>query len=685
MTVEGGEQNLSVNIDAIPSNAKYIRFNILRKNLHNISNCQIVKGDYDDNIEDAIRNLKVRQDETATRQEEISLKVATKDIIKYESVYNEGYININGIQSVSTNYKYTNPIELNIGDSIICYGFSDAPVSVISKYEDGKYTNLVGGEGEKNKTYSYVAVEKINVVVSSSFIKAHGDPIIYVIKDPVLSSIINSYNLEFEDLKNKTSDISYSIPSVEHINGKYVSEALNYNDLPTYRYTKPILLKKNDEIILKGYVDNIVSAITLCDKDGNLMKSLCLGIGEDYVYSYITREDCYVILSYARGKYLIKNQPSIAILDKKINDLENSFNGSIDVIEPNITQGFYVGTSNNIITISSGSYSITSPIFVPKGKILNASFACQSNVSAISITENIDDVNSRKHTTYILGVNDDLTPSEYEFKAEEDCYVEISFVTKKGLLGIKIREANLREEIEKINTDLAKTNTDLASISTISQLRYYALNRVFCLGDSLTSGAYYANGWTGASIDENYPRVLGRILNTEVTNGGYSGYSASDWFTKNMSEYDFSKYDSFVIWLGTNNGLTDTLDEDVNQYDDYNDFALTETGYYCKIIEYIKEKNSSCIIALGKIFASKGNVETTNKVIEKIAEKYGLLVVDFSDMHKNVHPEWHGGVNNHHFGKAGNIEIAKRITEKFNSHFVDNPLACEFGVTNRKN
>ena len=118
----------------------------------------------------------------------------------------------------------------------------------------------------------------------------------------------------------------------------------------------------------------------------------------------------------------------------------------------------------------------------------------------------------------------------------------------------------------------------------------YNLWKVLCIGDSLTSGASYGEAWgekapAGSSIDQNYPRILGRMLNAEVTNGGVSGWSASDWYTNEVPKYNFANFDTFIIWLGTNNGLTDTLDADVNQYTDFNDFAETETGYYCKIID----------------------------------------------------------------------------------------------------
>ncbi|MBO5017137.1 MAG: SGNH/GDSL hydrolase family protein [Ruminococcus sp.] len=231
-------------------------------------------------------------------------------------------------------------------------------------------------------------------------------------------------------------------------------------------------------------------------------------------------------------------------------------------------------------------------------------------------------------------------------------------------------------KIQKIDSEFSK--------KTSADFYKYAIGKVLCIGDSLTSGANYIS-YEGASIDQNYPRILGRMINAEVENGGFSGYSASNWYEKKIANYDFSKYDTFIIWLGTNNGLTDTISEDVNAFDNYNDYAETETGYYCKIIERIKEQNSSCLIVLTKVFASKGTVSTTNKVIDKIAEKYGLLVIDNSDLSASKRPELHGSINNPHFGKAGNIFIANRYAEKLGEYFAEDPLRTEYGYSARTN
>ena len=78
--------------------------------------------------------------------------------------------------------------------------------------------------------------------------------------------------------------------------------------------------------------------------------------------------------------------------------------------------------------------------------------------------------------------------------------------------------------------------------------------------------------------------------------------------------------------MGYNRGLTDTLSEDVEPYDDYNDYADTDTGCYCKIIEGIRMSNSDIIIIL-IVSSNISSNSTTCQVIEKIANKYGLKIV----------------------------------------------------------
>lgn len=209
----------------------------------------------------------------------------------------------------------------------------------------------------------------------------------------------------------------------------------------------------------------------------------------------------------------------------------------------------------------------------------------------------------------------------------------------------------------------------------------YAVDNMLCIGDSLTAGSCFANDMGGASIEQRYCYYLARMLNTEVTPAAVAGYSASDWYNKLLEQYDYSQYNAVSIWLGTNYAPTNTLAEDVEPFASPDDYAETETGYYCRLIERILEDNPDCFIVLLNVFASKSDVAEANLAIEAIAGRYGLPVVDVSNMGSEEHPEFHGGISNPHLSKTGNIYVASRIVDVISAHFAENPARCEFGVS----
>ncbi|MCK1227498.1 SGNH/GDSL hydrolase family protein [Streptococcus uberis] len=216
---------------------------------------------------------------------------------------------------------------------------------------------------------------------------------------------------------------------------------------------------------------------------------------------------------------------------------------------------------------------------------------------------------------------------------------------------------------------------------------YYGIGKTLMIGDSLTSGAYYDTKFNGSPIQQNVPYYLSKMTQNEVTNGGVGGWYPSIWYDQKLPEFEatLGDYDTVTIWFGTNKGLTDTLDADVNAYSDYNQFATTETGYYCKLIERIREVNPDVQIHLMTVFATTASVSETNATINAIAQKYGLLVIDMSDLTKGSRPELHINIDNHHFGKAGNLYIANRIKEKINDYYANDLIKLEFGLTPRTN
>ena len=431
-------------------------------------------------------------------------------------------------------------------------------------------------------------------------------------------------------------------------------------------------------------------------------KEVAIAIPDTAVYVRISA------LTRYKGSFVLKRQNVIDTAQKEIGELKtdvnvlNNDNASIQsvieksrnllpVSEKQVTvNGVSANYNNGTLTVSgtaSASGGRTTPIANPftlqAGNYTfwandGGCYVFIEKVSDNSIIANIAQGNAYKasfvlseETQVYIGINVD-SGNAYDFT----CELQI--------------ETGSKTEYYTPSWISVTDSTARKSLVALDEFWAQSMWKVLCIGDSLTSGASYAEAWgelapAGDSIDQNYPRILGRLINGEVTNAGFSGYSASSWYNNQINNYAFANYDTFIIWLGTNNGLTDTLDVDVNPYDDYHDFAQTETGYYCKIIEAIKEANKSCMIVLTKVFVSKGNATITNAVIDKIAEKYSLPVIDNSDLSYSNYPKLHANVNNPHFGKAGYIFVANRYVLELSKWFAEDPMRCEYGYSARTN
>lgn len=191
-------------------------------------------------------------------------------------------------------------------------------------------------------------------------------------------------------------------------------------------------------------------------------------------------------------------------------------------------------------------------------------------------------------------------------------YEEVSYVF--GIKDSIIDEVNLTSNVrEKLNK----------TIEIPREKFYYTIHRNgICIGDSLTEG-YHTS--TDIDVNRSYPSYLSRLTNWEITNAGQSGISTSGWYNAHISKYNYAKYDFAIIYLGTNGGLTDTLAQDTS-FENYKDYANTETGCYCKIIETILEQNPKC-----KIYIIRWNGTVTSNVTIQIAEKYGLDTINLLD------------------------------------------------------
>lgn len=164
--------------------------------------------------------------------------------------------------------------------------------------------------------------------------------------------------------------------------------------------------------------------------------------------------------------------------------------------------------------------------------------------------------------------------------------------------------------------------------------------KMLCIGDSLTRGVINSNV---DIIKESYPYWLGKMLSSEFDNAGFPGGRPDTWWARKHLYAQPTQATTLVtIMFGTNGGLeTNTLDVDVEPYGDYNDYANTPVGCYCKIIEWVmaQTSNNAQIVLITPpmnwstrsetIAQTKFNiVKNSIPTIYAIAERYGVPVIN---------------------------------------------------------
>lgn len=590
---------------------------------------------------------------------EYEITKVNKHFTSNEEAIRENTNNIaKNTKSITDLSKDVNSFKANVGSPFVAHTVAD----MTDKNKIYVYTGSEAGYTKGNWYYNNGTTWVSGGVYNSSAVET----------DTTLSIAGMAADSEacgktFSELKSNVNTIhNTQYPTFSDVNG-YVAEngavVTSTSTAGTWMHSSPIKVDAYKTIIYKGKgYEQAVSMISITDANGNAYEPKAVSVDDKLrTYTFHTGEnDCYISISYLDAD---KSAVQLYIVDDpetKANSLYSHLqytNENVDV---------EIGMDNKYVYATgalapNNHYVITTP------------FTCNAfdtlYVFCKGVNENvavIAEVHGDKYTPILIADSD--TQKVYKYTVPHSGTFVVSYEKEYAL---QIRKASILSSHPKETYD----NNKWA----------YSMWKILCIGDSLTSGAAYSKGWEGASIDQNYPRILGRMLNAEVTNGGISGYTPKYWYEDYISKYNFADYDTFIIWLGTNEGLTDTLDADVNAHNNPDNYANTNTGCYCKIIEAIKKANKDCLIVLTKVFASSGNQEVTNNVIDKIAEKYRLLVIDNSDLDQIVKPELHAGLNNPHFGKAGNAFVANRFIQRINEWISEDPLRSEFGYTARTN
>lgn len=204
-----------------------------------------------------------------------------------------------------------------------------------------------------------------------------------------------------------------------------------------------------------------------------------------------------------------------------------------------------------------------------------------------------------------------------------------------------------------------------------------AFDKVVFIGDSLTRGSTFTSNSTSYVNYYNYVHFLTELWGIkEPITIASGGYTTQDWWNRYQNDLNQENC-LYIVWLGTNGGLTDTVATDCAG-NDYTQFADTNTGDYGKIIGKIKSLNNTKVLLVNIFRTNQG---TTNKAISDIATKYGCQVIDtYKDIVRSAgyHTAYNGYHDNIHFNSQGYNLIANLITQQLSKYM--NAHAGEYEI-----
>nr|DAU49730.1 MAG TPA: hypothetical protein [Caudoviricetes sp.] len=443
-------------------------------------------------------------------------------------------------------------------------------------------------------------------------------------------------------LKKKSS----YIPDVTFYRKSFVNNEGVVENNDNTRLSKPIKLLKGQTIAVTtyGYL-RLVSIISTCEQYGTNIKVAALSLDSDkHEYVYKAEKDTYVLISYFIGT----NGDSCTYRIYFDGDLYKDETENLKLLEITWTKGAFVNQRTRLLE-SHSACQYSAPIKLKAGKkIVFHGMGYMDFFAMIALC----DSNGNNYYPAVASNNENDISKNYEYTAPFDTYVALSsyFICEKTNIEINC----------------------YAYIVENNQKRYYfdraligCFNNIVCIGDSLTEGAQgpdfdsYITPW-------NYPYFLSKLTNWTCENKGMSGVSTTVWW-KNHQHDDFSQFDTAIVFLGTNNGLTDTIDDGAT--------VDTDTGNYLKILNKLRADNPKMkIFIITPWNRDAWYFDTTIVVLQKIAKRYGAKLIDgMSCLTGNIYDTSYRKIGDAHMNSIGYMHFANYIYNEVLSFAQDNP------------
>lgn len=276
--------------------------------------------------------------------------------------------------------------------------------------------------------------------------------------------------------------------------------------------------------------------------------------------------------------------------------------------------------------------------------------------------------------------------TNYVATVPENAYkVRINVMSKSDLKVTKVNPGNqVVSEIVPLVYNI-NNNVNRLNNATYDVMYDYFLNvitDVLCVGDSITDGhvSYYPP-IAGRYREYSYPTQLAKMTGWNITNAGVGGINPQNWWANEYPKYDYTDYQLILIKLGTNGGLSDTFNEDVEIFGttDYTSYAETSTGCLSKIISAIKQSNPNAIIIFVRYRGWTEN-SGSGKILKQITDFFSIPYINLNDtsLIDLSSDLYHGGnapsgnMDYLHYSAFGYAALAKYILYGIMSYFYQN-------------
>ena len=515
-------------------------------------------------------------------------------------------------------------------------GTPDAKVFFIAT-TPGTYTNYGGvvvGKGISiirwDNSWSVTSILTIDTVLSSNS------------ENPVANQTILHALDEVAALINSTPERQLVLTSER---GYYLNSSGSKVSFNAGYITNPVHVFPGDIVTVSSYANQAVTIIAKTDANGSYYTPLVIGTAPTSsapleTVQYTATEECYLAFSALNSaptgtiaNYYI--QTIVNRLDSLQTDLQNLhdeiYGIAVDTpLELTDSTGYYIGPTGNKVSFYAGH--ITAPILVRAGQRVTVSSYANQAVTIIAKT----DANGSYYTPLVIGTAPTSSaPLEtVQYTATEDCYLAFSALNSAPTATIAVvTYEGLKDKVTTMQLDLEKVQNE--QIASLTNNILAAFDNIVCIGDSLTFSQVYTSASYTRQAHRPYPTIIGDICGNSAHILARPGATAKTCWDEYGSSVVSRSNPLAIIYLGTNQGLTDTLSADVVG-DDPANWADNNIGCYCRFVQ--KCKSLGYRVLLIQCWATSGtgdaNLTNTRNAIAHVATRFGCALIDCPVTHE---------------------------------------------------